>query len=126
MKTGIIIYWVVTGFLSVLMLFNAAAYLSSEPHAVEGFRTLFYPDYFRFFLGGAKVLGVIVLLLPGWKIVKEWAYAGFGVTFIGAFVSHLVCGQQTKAIAPVVAFVLLLVSYYLRPVSRRMAEFPAI
>ena len=122
MKGKLVTYWIITGFVSALMLFNAAAYLTSEPHAVTGFRTLGYPDYFRFFLGGAKVLGSVVLLVPGLKIIKEWAYTGFGITFLGALVSHLACGQHKEAIAPVVAFVLLTVSYYLRPASRRVVD----
>lgn len=126
MKARIVTYWVVTGFISALMLFNAAAYLVSEPHAVTGFRSLGYPDYFRFFLGGAKVLGTIVLLAPGLKLVKEWAYAGFGITFLAALVSHAACGQHKEVIAPVVAFVLLTVSYYLRPTSRRVVEAPPL
>ncbi len=126
MNAKVITYWIVTGFLAALMLFNAAAYLTSEPHAVFGFHRLGYPDYFRFFLGGAKVLGVGVLLAPGLKIVKEWAYAGFGITFVAALVSHLACGQRLEAIAPVVAFVMLAASYYLRSVGRRVAEAPSI
>ena len=126
MKAKLITYWIVTGILSALMLFNAAAYLTSEPHAVMGFRSLGYPDYFRFILGGAKILGTVVVLAPGMKIVKEWAYAGFGITFVAALVSHLACGQHPQAIAPVVIFGLLAVSYYLRPASRRIVETPVI
>lgn len=126
MKAKIITYWMLTGFLAALMLFNAAAYLTSEPHAVAGFRSLGYPDYFRFFLGGAKVLGAVILLAPGLPVVKEWAYAGFGITFVAALVSHLACGQHPQAIAPVVAFVLLTVSYYLRPADRRVTAVPVV
>ena len=126
MKAKTLIYWIATGLLSALMLFNAAAYLTSEPHAVDGFRSLGYPDYFRFFLGGAKILGVGVLLAPGLKIIKEWAYTGFGITFVTALVSHLACGQQAKAIAPVVIFGLLAASYYLRPAARRIVETPLV
>ena len=70
------------------------------------------------------MLGSVVLLAPGLKIVKEWAYTGFGITFLGALVSHLACGQHKEAIAPAVAFILLTVSYYLRPASRRALETP--
>ena len=122
MKGKLITYWIVTGFVSALMLFNAAAYLTSEPHAVAGFRLLGYPAYFRFFLGGAKVLGTVALLAPGLKLVKEWAYAGFGITFIAALVSHLACGQHAEAIAPVMAFALIVASYYLRPADRRLLD----
>ena len=35
-----------------------------------------YPVYFIPFTGWAKLIGVIAILVPGLKRVKEWAYAG--------------------------------------------------
>jgi hypothetical protein len=63
---------------------------------------------------------VIALLVPGFLILKEWAYAGFTFTFIGAFISHLAMNQNQEAIMPVIAFVVLAISYFMRPASRRL------
>jgi hypothetical protein len=65
-------------------------------------------------------LGVIALLVPGFALLKEWAYAGFTFTFIGAFISHLTMNQNQEALMPVVALALLAISYFLRPASRRV------
>jgi hypothetical protein len=35
-----------------------------------------YPVYFIPFTGWAKLIGVIIILIPGLRTIKEWAYAG--------------------------------------------------
>ncbi len=75
-------------------------------------------------LAVAKFAGVAAAR-AGAADVKEWAYAGFAITFVAAVVSHLECGQGPAAIAPVVASVLLVASYFLRPADRRVADAPA-
>jgi len=77
----------------------------------QGFHHLGYPDYFRVELTIAKLCGVVFLLLPVPRI-KEWAYAGFAITFISAFIAHTASGDPVgNRIAPVVAMILLTVSY---------------
>lgn len=48
-----------------------------------------YPAYFTPFIGWAKVLGCIALLIPGFSRVKEWAYAGLFFDLIGAVYSNI-------------------------------------
>ena len=49
-------------------------------------------------LGIWKILGVIVILIPKYKLVKEWAYAGFFFLLTGALISHLFKGDVGIAI----------------------------
>ncbi len=105
-------YWISTGFISLMMLASTTMYfISSE--VSETFAHLGFPDYFRLELGIAKYLGVVVLLVPAFpKNVKEWAYAGFGITFISAMIAHINVGDpMSKVMPPVFAFFLLTVSY---------------
>jgi len=106
-----IIYWTATGLVSLMMLFSAYAYFT-DPNVSAGFIAMGFKDFFRIELGIAKLIGAIVLLLPmAPKVVKEWAYAGFGITFISAFIAHSANGDPVSAmIMPIVAFVLLTVS----------------
>jgi hypothetical protein len=106
------------------MLYSAVLYLTHAPAMVKAFIQLGYPPYFPNILGVAKILGVVALLAPGLCLVKEWAYAGFAITFIGAFISHLATGETTMAIAPVIALALLVVSYLTRPLGRRIPVTP--
>ena len=126
MNAKVVTYWITTVLISAMMILSAYLYLSGAPKMVAAFHALGYPDYFRVMLGVAKVLGVAVLLAPGLRIPKEWAYAGFAITFAAAVVSHLECGQTPAIVAPLVASLLLIASYYLRPADRRAAEAPAV
>jgi hypothetical protein len=53
-----------------------------------------YPIYFVPFIGVAKVLGVIAILIPGYPRIKEWAYAGLTFDLIGATYSILCVPPQ--------------------------------
>lgn len=111
-RTIQIIYWATTG---IIFLFEGVmpALTSHTDLAVEGIRHLGYPDYFRVMLTVFKVAGALALILPFVKgRVKEWAYAGFGITMLSAFVSHwVVDGFNGQTIFPLFIFTVLVISY---------------
>ena len=117
MKAQKITYWISTSIFSAMMLFSAYAYFTS-PDVKAGFEHLGFPSYFRVELGIAKFIGAILLLLPVVKgRLKEWVYAGFGITVISAFIAHLVAGDPVANwVSPLVMLVILTVSniYYHR------------
>ena len=123
MKGRNITHWIATILLCALMAFTAYAYLTREPEMMANFATLGYPAYLPTILGVAKVLGLLTLLVPAMPLVKEWAYAGFTFTFVAAFWSHLVMHQEKQLLMPVVALVLLVVSYTSRAANRRVRQF---
>lgn len=110
MKRLNIIYWVTTGLVSAFMLFSAALYLTHNEALVASFKTIGFPVFFITILGVAKLTGAIVLVAPVNAHVKEWAYAGFAFTFIGATWTHL--ATSTPWIMPFVFLIILGVSYY--------------
>ena len=112
MNKNKIIYWVTTGIISFMMLFSAYGYFTS-PDMKAAFVHLGFPDYFRMELGVFKILGVAALLLPMIPSrIKEWAYAGFGLVFISAFIAHYSSGDPASAfITPLVMLGILAVSY---------------
>ena len=94
MKKTNIFYWVFNGLFAALMLFSAIPDSISDPKAVEGMHVgLGYPLYFIPFIGVAKLLGVIAILVPGFPRLKEWAYAGLFFDLIGATYSMLAIGM---------------------------------
>jgi hypothetical protein len=111
-----IAYWISTGLVSAMMLFAAYSYLTA-PETAAGFRHLGFPDYFRVELAIAKFLGALALLIPVVpRLLKGFAYAGFTITFISAFIAHLSSGDPMGImVMPVVALVLLGVSYVTAP-----------
>jgi hypothetical protein len=78
-----------------------------------------YPLYVMTILGFWKILGVAVLLAPGLKLFKEWAYAGFFFLMTGAVVSHLASGDGAQGVVAQCIFIALIVaSWSLRPGNR--------
>lgn len=112
MKTTKIIYWVSTGIVGLMMLFSAYAYFT-DPEVKAGFEKMGFHNYFRIELGLAKLIGAIVLLAPLPARIKEWAYAGFTITFVSAFIAHTANGDPVaNAVTPIVVLAILLVSYF--------------
>lgn len=81
-----------------------------------------YPVYFLTILGTGKILGVIAILLPQFRLLKEWAYAGFFFAMVGALFSHLAIGEYAvKAIAgPSCQLLFIALSWYFRPADRKI------
>lgn len=76
-KTTNILYWVFTIIFAGLMIFSAIGSLTVNKDATMLIHdALGYPEYFIPFTGWAKLIGSIVILIPGLKTIKEWAYAG--------------------------------------------------
>ncbi|TGK18732.1 DoxX family protein [Leptospira fluminis] len=115
MKKNKIIFWTSTIIVSLMMVFSAFNGLTN-PLAFEGFQHLGFPGYFRVELSIAKILGVAAILIPQVPDrVKEWAYAGFGITFISAGISHYFSGDEIgKVIMPYVMLGILAASYIFR------------
>lgn len=112
MKKNKIIYWTTTGIITAMMLFSAFGYFTN-PDMKAAFVHLGFPDYFRIELGILKVVGAMALILPMVpEKVKSFAYFGFALTFISAFIAHTASGDPISvAIMPIIFLVILLVSY---------------
>lgn len=113
MNKNKIIYWATTGIIIAVMLFSAFGYFTNADMKAA-FVHLGFPDYFRIELGVLKVLGAIVLILPQVSNkIKSFAYFGFVLTFISAFIAHIASGDpMSVAAAPIIFLVILGVSYY--------------
>lgn len=112
MKKAKITFWITT---TIIFLMEGVmpALTSQTDFAIKGITDLGYPAYFSGMLAAFKVLGSLALIIP--KVsprIKEWAYAGFGIDFISAFISiWVVAGINSMLILPVVFMVLLVLSY---------------
>ena len=123
-----IIYWVSTIWLSLgmlstgtLQLFKAKGEGVMAPPGVYGITHLGYPVYILTILGVWKILGVVALLIPKFPLLKEWAYAGFFFAMSGGVYSHIATGDSINKMFPsMVLLVLTMVSWYFRPVDRKI------
>ena len=106
------LYWTVTGLMAAFMFMATIPDLIKAPVAVAIFSHLGYPAYLLRFLGTAKFLGVITVLVPGVLRLKEWAYVGLVIDLIGALYSHLSVGDPASAwMLPVIGLALVVGSY---------------
>ena len=106
-------YWIFTGLLVLLMGFSAIPNIMVNEDSVVFFQQLGYPTYIIPFLGVAKLLGVIALLIPGFPRIKEWVYAGFVYDLAGAFYSILGAGNPFVSALPlVIGFGIIAGSYW--------------
>lgn len=70
-----IAYWGTTALVGLALL-GSLSYLTGTEQVVSGFAKAGYPQHLRIVLGFAKPAAAIVLLAPGFALLKEWAYAG--------------------------------------------------
>ena len=114
MKKTNILYWVITGIFAAFMLFTAVPNAMVDKGSVELFTGLGYPKYFISFIGIAKIVGAIAILIPSFRRIKEWAYAGLFFDLLGATYSIIATGglnfDVTFMILPII---FLFLSYYL-------------
>jgi len=120
-KRKLIWYWIITGILSFCIFFGGLTQAVLMKQTIEGFKPLGYPTYFISLIGIWKMLGVIAILIPGFKLLKEWAYAGIFFTMTGAVISHIASNDiKPQIIAPIFLAIFTVVSWYLRPAGRKL------
>ena len=124
MKAKPIVFWIMTilvalpigsGGVSQIMQYRA------NPHGT--IPVLLYPAYFFAILGVWKILGAITILVPRFPLLKEWAYAGIFFDLTGAAASCAFVGSPAfHIIAPLIMTAFLVVSWALRPASRKLGS----
>ena len=120
-KRKLIWYWIITGILSFCIFAGGLFQALQLPDVLKGFKPLGYPAYFISIIGVWKVLGVIAILVPGFKLLKEWAYAGIFFAMTGAVISHIASNDiHPQIIAPFLLAVFAVLSWYLRPADRKI------
>ncbi len=113
MKTAKIVFWTTTGLLFLTQ--GLMPVLTTNVNDTkDAMSHLGYPIYFVFMLAIFKLLGGIALIVPQIPHrIKEWAYAGFAIDFIAAFVSiTIIDGMNTITLFPLVALIILITSYW--------------
>ena len=113
MKTTNIVYWITTVLFGGFMLMTAIPNIMVDADSVNLITTqLHYPVYIIPFLGVAKVLGSLGILIPGFPRIKEWSYAGLFFDLIGATYSAIaVEGLQVPMLFMILPFGIGALSY---------------
>jgi hypothetical protein len=94
-KTINLVYWISSILFAGLMIFSAIPSIVMNEDSIKFIHDMLgYPVYFIPFLGVAKLLGSIVILIPGLKRIKEWAYAGLFFDLAGAIYSAIAVSKS--------------------------------
>jgi len=94
-KTLNLLYWIFTILFSGLMIFSAIEGIKPTDDAIKMFHDyLGYPVYFIPFISIAKLIGSIAILVPGFRRIKEWAYAGLFFDLAGAIYSNFMAAPK--------------------------------
>ena len=109
MKRDKILYWVFTALIVAGFGSASLMYFSKNPQITEGFKFLGYPQYLIPLLGVAKLLGVLALINPWSRTLKEWAYAGITFIIIGSTLSHIATSRPF--VMPLLYLAVLALSY---------------
>jgi hypothetical protein len=108
-----IAYWTATIVFALLLVMDGLGGIMRAEAGVEALTHLGYPLYLLQTFGIAKVLAAIAILQTKFRTVKEWAFAGWAFTCVGAFVSRAAVGDTVELIYPVVFLAIMAVPYWL-------------
>ena len=116
-------YWALT----IVVAFEMAAGGVWDLLKIEYVRVVLtrlgYPLYLLYIIGIPRIPCALVLLLPRFPRLKEWAYAGAFFNYMGAAESHLLIGGgASQWFGPLLLAAITLVSWALRPAWRRLSQ----
>ncbi len=112
-KTIKILYWSLTIFFALFMLMDGFGGISRQQAGIEVMKHLGYPVYALSIFGIAKILGAVALLQTRFATIKEWAYAGFTINFIGAMMSRAYAGDGIGwMLFPLIPLGVMFTSYF--------------
>jgi DoxX-like family len=78
-------YWICTVIFAILIIFSSAGGIKPSDQDIKIIHDgMGYPIYFIQFISIVKLLGIAVILIPGFRTIKEWAYAGLFFDLAGA------------------------------------------
>jgi DoxX-like family len=112
LRTEKIIYRIGITLLSIWFTASGTLEITKNPLVWDHTILMGYPPYFITALGIAKIVGVIVLLIPNrlnW--LKEWVFAAFFFDVIFAFISGYSFPGIVDIVKPGAAFILILITY---------------
>jgi DoxX-like family len=107
-----IAYWVSTGICCAIMLFSACLYFLKYDIIADYFPKMGYPAYLVYPLAIAKILGIVAILSNKFKLLKEWAYAGFFFDGILAFTVHMKSKDDGELLSIILIIAIIFSRYF--------------
>lgn len=121
-RVRLIAYWVLTGYLAFESILSATWDFNwiNKGFAINMMQHLGFPAYFLIIKGVCTLLAAPVFILPGLRLLKEWAYFGTFIIYLGAIASHLAVRDGFETLVfPIIFLLISFTSWILRPDTRR-------
>jgi len=123
-KTIKILYWTFTTLFLLAMLGDAYGGITMQQAGKDSLAKLGYPMYLLVIMGSAKIAGVLAIAQTKYKVIKEWAYSGFTISFIGALLSWYAIGAGgAMLVPPIVMLIVMFFTYYLWKKYEQVKDF---
>ncbi|HEY4369445.1 MAG TPA: DoxX family protein [Steroidobacteraceae bacterium] len=107
-------YWIATGIFALLLVMDGVGGVMRAEAGKESLAHLGYPMYLLTIMGVAKLLAAVAILQTRFRTIKEWAFAGFAISCVGAFCSRAAIGDGAGLlIFPVIFLAIMAVPYVL-------------
>ena len=120
-KSRTLFYWITTIVSAIAFIVPGIGNVIHLPHFVSDMTHLGYPGYFLTIFGIWKIFGAIAIIIPGFKRLKEWAYAGMIFDLTGASYSRISSHDEViMAVVPILITCVVFTSWFLRPQSRKL------
>lgn len=120
-----ILYWATTIVIVLELAAGSVWNLLPIEWIVAQLRHLGYPHFLAYILGAWQAAAAVVIIVPRFAMLKEWAYAGSFFLWSGAVVSHLIVGDSPDLWGvPLMFGVCAIASWALRPADRKLPQTP--
>lgn len=113
-KTLTTLYWTFTIIFALIIFLDGIGGVTRQQEGIDALKHLGYPVYLMTIAGVARLLAVVALLQTKFQVIKEWAFAGIAINFIGAFASRAFVGDSFGlVIFPIIMLGFLFIPYTL-------------
>lgn len=127
-KTTKILYWVFNSLFAAAMLFTSIGSITKDANSVMFIHDMLgYPEFVIPLTGWLKAIGCVLILVPVYPRLKEWAYAGLCIDLFLAFYSiGSVMGIQMETAVMLVIYVALAAAAYFFHIKKQKSDGKAI
>jgi hypothetical protein len=113
-KTINTLYWIATGIFVLWLVFDGIGGVLMIQAGKDSLTYLGYPLYLLVPMGFAKLLAAVAILQTRFRVVKEWAFAGYAINCLGACVSRIAVGDSIVLILmPLIFLAIMFIPYVL-------------
>lgn len=125
-KTIKITYWTATSIFAILTFMDGIGGVTRQQAGVDVMNHLGFPVYFLSISGIAKLLAAAAIIQTKYQTLREWAYAGIAINFIGAFAARAYAGDGGfELIFPLIMLAVMFVPYYFWKKYEEVKHLPA-